>query len=60
MKHFTQLFSATKLVFLAITATVCYGFLKDKIPVEVFIPLVTMVYQAYYMKKKEDTTSENI
>lgn len=54
-----NLLSATKIVFLITTVTVCTAFFMGKIPVEQFMPLATMVFSAYYVKNTVDRPVDN-
>jgi hypothetical protein len=47
--------SASKLVFLALTATACAGFIIDKLPVDQFMLLCSMAFSFYFANKGSGT-----
>ena len=53
-----NLFSATKIVFIATALTVCVSFFMDKISEQAFLSLATMVFSAYYVKNTVDNSSD--
>ena len=57
LANIANLFKVKTLVTLAITASLCYGFLKGMITTEVFAAIAGSVVTYYFTKKDSDTTN---
>jgi hypothetical protein len=48
--------SASKIVFIMLTATICYGFLASRIDTKDFMPIVMIVYTYYFTTRSQAVT----
>ena len=57
LANIANLFKVKTIVTLAITAALCYGFLKGMITTEVFAAIAGSVVTYYFTKKDSDTNA---
>lgn len=53
-EQFSKLVDLKSIVTLALVGATVYGFIVNRVPIEVFIALVTSVITYYFTRKSED------